>query len=140
MQGDFKGIAPLEVAIEILFAIEMYQQPAVPLIAHEDSIPRFFIAHVKPPVTDEAAPHACRHSSLEPLVDESMKIIHIHHVETGIWITKENRIGAFAKIVLSATQGDHRRFDGYFDFVVFRIFCCYRDIVQEEPLPRKPCE
>ncbi len=122
MQGDFKRIAPLEVAIEILFTIEMHQQPAIPLIRHEDGIPGFLITYVKQLVTDEAAPHVCRNSPLEPLVDECMKIIQSHHIETGIRITKENRVGAFAKIVLSAAQGDY----------AFQVYSGYHCITSDE--------
>ena len=79
MCGYFKRIASLEVSIEVSFAIKMHQQPAVQLRGDEDRIPGLFATQHF--ITDEAPSHARLDRSFEPLVDELVKVLQVHHIE-----------------------------------------------------------
>ena len=81
MCGYFKRIASLEVSIEVSFAIKMHQEPAVHLCRDEDRIPGLFASHIQRLVTDKAPAHACLNRSLEPLIDELVKVLQVHHIE-----------------------------------------------------------
>src|SRR5690348_12242345 len=95
---DLKWIAPLEVAIEVAFAVEMRQQPAMPFVSDEQRVPGLFPAHIQRFIADKATRHTRRHRALKPLVHELVEIVQRHHLQTGFWIAEKHRVWTFAKV------------------------------------------
>src|SRR5579859_1402812 len=95
---DLERTAPLEIAIEVAFAVEMRQQPAVPLVGDEQRVPGFLPAHIQHFIADEAARQTRRDRALKPLVHELVEIVQRHHLQAGFWIAEKHRVWTFAKV------------------------------------------
>src|SRR5215471_2100493 len=140
MECNFKRVASFEITAEVALAIEMHEQPAIPLFGDEDGIPGLLATHVEHLVTDKTMAQTSSYSLFKPLVDKVIVVIQVHYVDTIVGIAEEYRVGAFPKAVCSFTQGYDGRFDCDLDFIMLRVFCrcCY--VLKQEFFPRKPCQ